>query len=262
MMPNQPRWKTALVTGASSGIGEALSRQLAAQGVHVLMVARRLGNLKKIQQDIQRQGGKATAIQLDIQKYDTAVKKFEALDSRHGGIDLVIANAGIGINLQPSYTWQSVRSVLEINYLGAIATITSLIPAMGLRGGGNIVAISSLAGYGPLPDAAGYSSPKAGLSRFMECLALDLQGSGVYTSTVHVGFVATAMVAKSTFPLPFLISSDAAAEYILRRVSKNKRLINFPKPMVILVALLSLLPFGIKKWLARIYWRGEKTKFN
>jgi short-subunit dehydrogenase len=246
-----------LITGASSGIGEALARNLAARGVHVILTARRLHLLKKIAMEIQSSGGNATAVRLDVAQADAAAKAIAALDRKFGVIDLVIANAGVGIKEDPSYGWAAVKKVADINYTGALATLTTLLPAMVARKNGHVVAISSLAGYTALPDAAGYSSPKAGLSRFMECLALDLQNTGVCVSTVHVGFVATPMVAKSTIPLPFLISAEAAAEYIVQRLARKKREINFPKPMVVLVTLLAWLPFWVKKLVARRYWRSK-----
>ena len=253
----RPPWRRALITGASSGIGEALARNLAARGVHVVLTARRLHLLKKIAMEIHSSGGKATAVRLDVARADAAAKAISALDRKLGGIDLVIANAGVGIKEDPSYGWPAVKKVADINYTGALATLTTLLPAMVARKSGHVVAISSLAGYTALPDAAGYSSPKAGLSRFMECLALDLQNTGVSVSTVHVGFVATPMVAKSTIPLPFLISAETAAEYIVRCLMRKKREINFPKPMVLLVTLLAWLPFWVKKLIARRYWKNK-----
>jgi short-subunit dehydrogenase len=251
--------KRALITGASSGIGEALARNLAARGIHVILLARRRPLLKKIAADINASGGKATAVQLDVAKADAAVKTIIALDKKFGGIDLVIANAGVGIarEVSHSWSWQAVGLVAQINYTGALATITALLPQMVARGSGHVVAISSLASYSALPDAAGYSSPKAGLSRFMECLALDLQNTGVAVTTVHVGFVETSMVAQSTIPLPFLMSADKAADYIVRGILRRKREINFPKLMVILVSLMAKLPFAVKKFLARRFNRSS-----
>lgn len=292
----RPPWRSALITGASSGIGEALARNLAARGVHVILAARRLNLLKKIAMEIHSSGGKATVVRLDVAKADAAAKTMAALDKKFAGIDLVIANAGVGVRTDapraqrtprasvpvgmrtearrvprtpgtsmsvgiktiPSYSWEAVKKVADINYTGALATLTTLLPAMVARKSGHVVAISSLAGYSALPDAAGYSSPKAGLSRFMECLALDLQNTGVAVTTVHVGFVATPMVAKSTIPLPFLISAEKAADYMVRGFIKRKREINFPKPMVVLVKILASLPFWLKKIAARRYWASHR----
>ena len=304
-------WRTALITGASSGIGEALARELARQGVFVILAARRVQLCKKIAREISDAGGRAVAVRMDVARAEKTVKQIQMLDRQHGGIDLVVANAGVGVRTDahrvqrtprtsvssgvrtdahrvqrtprtsvssgmrrvalsaqraprtskslgerggdhlPSYGWQAVRAVAQINYTGALATITALLPVMVQRGRGQVVAISSLAGFTALPDAAGYSSPKAGLSRFMECLALDLQNTGVVVSTVHVGFVRTAMVAQSTFPLPFLISTESAARYMVQKMARKKREINFPLPMVIFVRLMAALPFFVKKFLAR-----------
>ncbi len=253
-------WHTALITGASSGIGEALARQLAGQGVHVIMAARRLKLIKGIAREIREAGGRASAVQLDVANVAATVKALVNLDKKFGGIDLVVANAGVGVERGAAYSWSwpAIRDTLQINYTGAIATVTALLPHMVARGKGHVVAISSLASYGPLPDAAGYSSPKAGLSRFMECLALDLQGTGVVTSTVHVGFVATPMVAKSTIPLPFLMSTDKAARHIIFKLRKGRREINFPFAMVILVRIIAALPYAFKAWVARRYYRQKQ----
>lgn len=247
----RPPWRTALITGASSGIGEALAHNLAARGVHVILAARRVAELTRVAQEIKEAGGSASWVKLDVVNHEATVKTILALDKKSGGIDLVIANAGVGISKSPSWSWDAIKPVASINYTGALATITALLPRMVERKSGHVVAISSLAGYGALPDAAGYSSPKAGLSRFMECLALDLQGTGVTVSTVHVGFVKTAMVAKSTIPLLFMILPGAAAEYMVKGFIGRKREINFPKIMVVLVSLLALLPFWLKKFLVR-----------
>lgn len=245
--------RRALITGASSGIGEALAKNLAARGIHVILTARRLPLLKKVAATINEAGGKATAFRLDVADADETAKTIRALDRKFGGIDLVIANAGVGIprDLPHSWSWEAVKAATHINYAGALATITALLPRMVQRGRGHVVAMSSLAAYTALPDAAGYSSPKAGLSRFMECLALDLQNTGVAVTTIHVGFVATPIVAKSTIPLPFIMSAESAADYMARRILKQKREINFPGIMVILVTLMAKLPFIVKKFIAR-----------
>jgi len=257
-----PDWSTALITGASSGIGEALARNLARRGVHVLLAARRLPELKRIAIEIRRQGGVATPVRLDVSKTSRLTRQLALLDKRIGGIDLVVANAGVGVSISgqkiPSWSWPAVEPVLQTNFIGAIATVTALLPRMIARGRGQVAAISSLAGYGALPDAAGYVSPKAGLSRFMECLALDLQSTGIAVSAVHVGFVATQMVAKSTIPLPFLLPVDKAAERIVTGLIRKKREINFPFIMVVFVRLMALLPFGIKAYFSRRYYRNNR----
>lgn len=220
MHPQNPQavrhpWRTAIITGASSGIGEALARRLAAQGVHVVLAARRIGELRRIAMEIRSTGASATAVKLDVSQTKGLDLKLARLDKKFGGIDLVIANAGVGIVREPSWSWRAVEPALQTNFMGAIATITALLPAMIARGRGHVVAISSLAGFGALPDAAGYVSPRAGLSRFMECLTLDLQGTGVVTSTVHVRFVATPMVVmvRLLSSLPFVFKAIAARRY-------------------------------------------------
>jgi NAD(P)-dependent dehydrogenase (short-subunit alcohol dehydrogenase family) len=90
----------ALITGASSGIGEALARNLAARGVHVILAARRMAELRRIAMEIRGSGGVATAVKLDVSKTDELAEKLTALDKKFGGIDLVIANAGVGVRTE------------------------------------------------------------------------------------------------------------------------------------------------------------------
>lgn len=153
MHPQNPQavrhsWRTAIITGASSGIGEALARRLAAQGVHVVLAARRIGELRRIAMEIRSTGASATAVKLDVSQTKGLDLKLARLDKRFGGIDLVIANAGVGIGREPSWSWRAVEPALQTNFMGAIATITALLPAMIARGRGHVVAISSLAGFG------------------------------------------------------------------------------------------------------------------
>lgn len=209
--------------------------------------------------EIRSRGGSATPVKMDVSRTENTVRQMIQLDRRYGGIDLVIANAGVGIRQKPTWSWPALRGAVLTNYSGALATITALLPPMVERKKGHVVAISSLASYTALPDAAGYSSPKAGLSRFMQCLALDLQKTGVVVSTVHVGFVKTPMVAKANFPMPFLMSADAAAEQIVRGLLAKKREINFPWPMVLLVKLIAALPFFVKIFLARQFIPTNRT---
>jgi hypothetical protein len=96
----RPPWRFALITGASSGIGEALARNLAARGVHVILAARRMAELRRIAMEIRGSGGVATAVKLDVSKTDELAEKLTALDKKFGGIDLVIANAGVGVRTE------------------------------------------------------------------------------------------------------------------------------------------------------------------
>ena len=162
-----------LLTGASSGIGAALAKRLAARGVEVWLAARRLDALEVEVAAIRKAGGVAHAVTLDIAKPEETERRVSELDDEVGGFDLCIANAGIGGGTKPvaEQTFADARRVLETNLLGTLATLLPLIPRMVKRGSGHLVGVSSLAAEIPLPAAADYGTSKAALSFFLESLA-------------------------------------------------------------------------------------------
>jgi len=145
-MKRQPQ--RALVTGASAGIGLAIAKRLAARGVEVWMAARGLERLQREVEAVVAAGGKAHALALDVADTDATVARLAALDAETGGIDLVVANAGLagarGAIPLPKTSWPDVRDILHINLLGAAASVHPFIAPMMARGGGHLVGISSI----------------------------------------------------------------------------------------------------------------------
>lgn len=132
---------------------------------------------------------------------------------------------------------RALDDAIEINFVGAAATLTAALPAMVSRGRGHLVAVSSLASYGPLPASAAYRAPKAGLDMLMECLRIDLTGTGVRVTNVRAGFVRTRMVATTTHPMPGLMEPDEAAERILEGLERAPAEIVFPRWLAALATL-------------------------
>ncbi|MBL9028266.1 MAG: SDR family NAD(P)-dependent oxidoreductase [Myxococcales bacterium] len=236
--------KRALITGASSGIGAALSRRLARRGYEVWLAARRLPELESLARAIEGEGGRAHAISLDVSKPEATEQAVAALDREVGGFDLVLANAGVGGPAHPvaKQTFADFRAVMEINLMGAAATILPVIPGMVERGSGHVVGISSLAGEVPLPAAADYGTSKAALSFFLASAAADLIPRGVAVTDVHPGFVRTPLTDKNKFPMPFLVELEQAAEIIDRGIERKKRVIRFPLPLKAAISGGNLLP--------------------
>ncbi|NUO47392.1 MAG: SDR family NAD(P)-dependent oxidoreductase [Polyangiaceae bacterium] len=234
----------ALVTGASSGIGSALSRRLARRGYEVWLAARRLPELEAEARAIESEGGRAHAVALDVSRPEETEGRVAALDREVGGFDLVVANAGIGGRQKPvaKQTFSDFREVMEVNLLGAAATILPLVPGMVERGRGHIVGVSSLAGEIPLPAGADYGTSKAALSFFLASAAADLIPRGVFVTDVHPGFVKTPLTAKNKFPMPFLVELEDAARIIDRAIEKKKRVVRFPAPLSAAISGGSLLP--------------------
>jgi len=222
--------RCALVTGASSGIGQALAERLAADGTLVVLAARRADRLHEVADLIEHAGGRARVEPMDVADTTATVARIRALDAELGGFDLVIANAGVGMSAKgrSRVAWESMADACHINFCGAAATLTAVLPQMVERGRGHVVGISSIASFTPIPGRGGYCAPKTGLSMLLECLRLELAGTGVHATAVHPGFVRTAMTAKSKGALPFVMDPPAAAARILRALPRAPATIDFP----------------------------------
>jgi short-subunit dehydrogenase len=242
-------WPTALVTGASSGIGRALAHELARSGTRrLVLVARRAALLREVASEVRGLGAEPVVEVLDVGDADRCAARMRALDVELGGLDLVVANAGVGA---PSgadpLAWETLRGPLHVNLCGAAATLTGALGAMVSRRRGHLVGIGSLASYGPLPDAAAYCTPKAGLAMLLGCLALDLAGSGVAVTHVRLGFVRTAMVGHSTHPMPQLLEPDDAARAIVTRLRRRPREVVIPRALGLAARAAALAPSKLRE---------------
>lgn len=240
--------KKALVTGASRGIGAALSSRLARRGHEVWLAARSQDALSTEVERIRTSGGLAHSCVLDTSKPEDVERQIGELDRAVGGFDLVVANAGIGGD-QTAVAHQTLadaRAVMEVNYLGALATLLPCIPGMTQRGSGQLVGVSSLAGESPLPSAAGYGTSKAALSFFLASAAIDLLPRGIVVTDVRPGFVKTALTDKNQFEMPFLVQLDRAAEIIDRGIAAKKRVVRFPFPLAAAISAGRMLPDALR----------------
>jgi short-subunit dehydrogenase len=220
-------YRTALITGASSGIGRGLALALAAEGTHVYVAARRKTQLDSLVDEITRAGGRAEAITLDVSDADHTHDVVAKLDARDP-LDLVIANAGIGDPTPAKKApWEKVKQVLDVNLMGAVATLYGAMPGMVARNHGHLVGVASLAGFRGLPKFNAYSSSKAALITFLESTRVDLHKTDVYVTTVCPGWVRTEMTAKMK-SAPFMIDLDEALRTILHALHKRDPMCAFP----------------------------------
>jgi short-subunit dehydrogenase len=244
-------YRTALITGASSGIGRGIAERLAERGVKVVLVARRKEMLDEVADRIGTRGGSAITVAADVADTASLVAKMTEIDDEVGGIDLVIANAALGVNVPGTrMTFDRIAPMLQINFVGAIATLTALLPKMVARRSGHLVGVSSIAAFRGLPTSSAYSATKAGLSTFLEGLRVDLRGSGVDVTTVHPGFVRTDMTAKNRFPMPFLLELDDACDRVIDGIYAKKRTIDFPAPLVAAMTGVAAMPASLYELLA------------
>lgn len=239
--------RRALITGASSGLGFELARWFAHRGVSVFAAARRLDKLEQL---AQLHPGVVTPVLLDVAEADAAHDTVAKLDETVGGFDLVIANAGIGAETT-DLSWRAVRPVLDVNVMGAAATLSAVIPAMVARRRGQLVGISSLIAATTLKRTATYTASKAFLTSWLENLRLDVEPHGVRVTTIHPGFVKSELTAKNTFHMPFLLETADAADRMGRAIERGSRFFSYPWPTALAVSVLTSLPRPLQRLIAR-----------
>jgi short-subunit dehydrogenase len=232
--------RTALVTGASSGIGRALVERLGKDGMHVALAARRADLLDEVKGVIEKNGGRAVALPADLTDDAQAVEVVARAERALGGLDMVVACAGMAVHgAATTVTWDAIAPVLRLNVLGAIATLTAAIPGMMAKKSGQLVGISSLAGYRGLPANATYCASKAALSTFLEGLRIDLAGTGIAVSDVRPGFVRTEPGVPRPSPS---ISLEECTDEIVAAIAARRAVAEFPKSLAWVLAATRLMP--------------------
>jgi short-subunit dehydrogenase len=225
-----------VITGASSGIGEALARHYATAESVLALISRR--ELKP------SLPGTCVTYPLDVT--DGAALERAAADfvSRFGAPDLVIANAGIGVGTlgEDLSDIDKLRRVLDVNVAGLAATLAAFAPAMRKAGRGTLVGIASVAGFRGLAGNGAYCASKAAAISWLESLRVEMHGSGVSVVTVCPGYIDTPMTRVNRFHMPFLLEADVAALRIARAIAARRRLAVIPWQMAAVSVLLRVLP--------------------
>ncbi|MCP3101198.1 SDR family NAD(P)-dependent oxidoreductase [Myxococcus sp. K15C18031901] len=236
-------YRTALVTGASSGLGRGLALWLARRGLRVFAAGRRVTHLQALAAEAQAAGVTVEPVELDVARADATLERLRELDSECGGLDLVVANAGVGgVTNGRRMDWDKVRSIIDTNVTGATATLSAVLPQMVERRRGHVVGISSLAAHRGLAGHAAYSASKAFLATFLESLRVDLAGTGVRVTTIFPGFVKSEMTAKNDFPMPFLMETEAAVELMGSGILRGETELSFPWQLALPSRLAKVLP--------------------
>ncbi|HEV3385897.1 MAG TPA: SDR family NAD(P)-dependent oxidoreductase [Gemmata sp.] len=246
--------QVALVTGASSGIGWELAKQLVEKGCKVGLVARREAPLRELQSIIASNGSQATIAVADVGHREQVEGALQTIRQQLGPIDLIVANAGVGKpTLLSPVNMTDVEEMIRINVMGVIYTLSAALPEMLARKSGHLVAISSLAGYRALPGESAYCASKAAVNAYLDGLRIHLRGTGVQVTTVCPGFVKTPMTAMNTFHMPGLLEADAAARRIIRAIESGTKVYNFPWRLHLMVKLSRWLPDRMMNWVMGDY---------
>lgn len=228
------------ITGASSGIGEALARHYAAQGATLGLAARRGDKLDAL---IAGLPGRHMAYVLDVG--DAGALQAAAADFNAGGLaDIAIANAGISVGTLAGEAedLHALRRVFETNVIGMANSLQPFIAPMVSRGSGHLAGIASVAGIRGLPGAGAYSASKAATIAWLEALRGELRGTGVKVVTIAPGYIATPMTAVNSYPMPFLTPADEAARRFAQAIARGASYTVIPWQMGVVAKLLRLLP--------------------
>jgi short-subunit dehydrogenase len=248
-------WRTAWITGASSGIGQALTIALAQGGVKVAASARSGGKLSEIAG--QRAG--ITPLPVDVTALAAMIEASRSITNTLGPIDLAVFNAGIWEAMSVrNFSAAKAARCMAINYQGIANGIEAVLPGMLERGTGHIGLVASVAGYRGLGPTAAYGPSKAAVINLAETLNTNLAMRGIKVSVINPGYVDTPMTRGNPFAMPFLVSAEDAARRILRGLEKGKFEIAFPWQLVLLMKLARLMPNGLFFWYARTVLAGQR----
>ncbi|TYQ27791.1 SDR family NAD(P)-dependent oxidoreductase [Pseudanabaena sp. UWO311] len=191
--------KVALVTGASSGIGEATALALAAEGATVAIAARRLDRLEDLARRIRDNGGNTLAIALDVAEEKQVNKAIETIQSELGRIDILVNNAGVmllsAVDGADTKEW---RQMVDVNLLGLMYATHAVLPVMKTQGGGHIVNISSVAGRFSFTNCAVYNATKFGVNGFSDALRQEVSRDKIRVTIVEPGVVDTELTTHIT----------------------------------------------------------------
>lgn len=236
------------LTGASSGIGEALSLEFARPGRILSLFARRAEQLEAVASRARARGAEVHWHAGDVRDAARVTDWLSAAHDR-APLDLVVANAGIfdghGVDGRLE-TSAEAKDLIETNLLGAILTAQAALPLMIARRSGHIAFISSLAAWAPAADAPTYSATKAGVAAYAEALREYLLPYDICVSTVLPGHVRSVQTDQHEGPLPLILSADAAARRISAALERRQVLVVLPRRAGLLVALGRILPWRLR----------------
>jgi len=240
--------RTALVTGATGGIGGAIAQALHAQGATVAISGTRREALDALAGKL---GERVHVLPCNLSEAAEVEALVPSAEKAMGQVDILIANAGIGTTTDAAeLDAAEVARIFGVNVIGAASSVAAVVPEMVKRGSGQLVAISSIAAYRGLPKSASYGASKAALSSFFESLRLDLQPKGIEVTIIHPGFIKTPLTAGRKAQMPYLMELDYAVKKIIHAIEKKRKSYAFPWQLASIVRLGMLMPNALYDRLA------------
>src|SRR5437016_10151948 len=248
-----------IVTGASSGIGAQLARDLAARGMRVAVLARRADRLAALADEIRRGGGEAIAVPCDVAERTSIEGAVAGVLERFGRVDLLVNDAGYGRHvLFKDHDAADIERMMRTNYLGMVWATKAVLPAMRARRRGWIVNISSVAGKLGQPDEVAYSATKFAVTGFSEGLSYELAPLGIHVMVVYPALVRTEMFTPEVLArMPArahrtFIDPPEFSRAVLRALERGKHEVTVPRYVAIAYAIRTLLPRFHRRMTARI----------
>jgi len=226
------------VIGASTGIGRATAIALLQRGARVAVSARSAQALQSIDG--------ALPLPLDATDAAPVQAAMQTLQRDWGGLDLLLYCAGTYRPMRATaFDLASALQHDDVNYRGALHALAAVLPVLTAQRAGHIALVSSVAGFGGLPQALAYGPTKAALINLAETLYLDLHPLGIGVHVINPGFVETPLTAQNTFAMPALITPEQAAQALLQGLEAGRFDIHFPRRFTLWLKLLRLLPRGL-----------------
>jgi short-subunit dehydrogenase len=239
-LPDAVEGTITLITGGSSGIGEAAAKKIAEAGGEVVLVARTQENLDKVAGEIRRSGGTAHVYPCDLTDMDAIAEMADSVLADLGGVDMLINNAGRSIRRSLALSYDRIHDyqrTMQLNYLGAVQLILKFIPGMRERGFGHIINVSSVGVQTRAPRFGAYIASKAALDSLCDALQAEVVGDDIKFTTVHMALVRTPMISPTTMYDKFpALTPDQAAGVITDAIVQRPRRSSSPLGQLAAVA--------------------------
>ena len=242
------KFKTAIITGASDGIGYSFAKLLVHNGWEVVGIGRNVKKLNFLKEELSDGKGLFLPFSCDVQDF----KKLKSIASKVKNTDLLFLNAGIYTPINASErNNKNYKYHMDINYLGVINTYEAFLPNMLKKKKGQIIIMSSLSAWIGLPKAAAYGPTKAALRSFAQSIRYDLTSYNIKVQVCSPGFVETKATSINDFNMPGLLKVEEAAKIIYKNMNTNKFEFSFPFLFSTFMRVFSLLPDKISSFLIK-----------
>ena len=252
-MSNKVIW----ITGASTGIGKALALKFSKNGWIVAISARR----KELLEEISSSNENMYSFPLDVTKIEECNKVFSEIKNKFNNIDICVFSTGTwNPKKEKEIDVEQIENVMKVNFFGTLNSIKCVEKYYKESRKGHISIVSSIAGYRGLPNSTGYGPSKSALNNLAESLYFDFGRYNVRISLISPGFIKTPMTDKNDFKMPFLKSTEYAADKIYNGlVNSNVFEIHFPKQLTLILKILKILPNWLYLWLVKKLTKFQKN---